>query len=1355
MQKIITESEIEQITLDILSDLGYEVIFGPDLSPHTPEAGMQGDIAPDLPTHAPKAGMQVSPERSNYSEVILINRLRRAIDTLNPDIPQETREEAIKLLLRNESPDLVVNNRRFHKMLVDGVDVEYRKDGRIIGDKVWLMDFNEPKNNEFLAINQFTVIENNHNRRPDIVLFVNGIPLAVIELKNPVDENATIMTAFNQFETYKSQIPSLFNYNEILIISDGFKAKAGTITSNREWFLPWKTIDGIEKASVGMPEIEVLIRGMLQKSIFVDLIQHFVVFEQERDSLLKKIAAYHQYHAVNAAIIATYRAMGLPQPSSPALLPGREGCQYRGGFNFSGLVKEVRELRTKQTSAEEILWALLRNRKFLGLKFRRQHQIGSYIVDFYCVEKFLIIELDGSIHNSTAQIKKDTKRDAYLQSLGNTVIRIKNEELFNNPEAVLSNIAKPSPCGRGKGEGNADKRIGVIWHTQGSGKSLSMVFYTGKLVLSMDNPTVVVITDRNDLDDQLFGTFSRCHQLIRQEPVQADSRDKLKKCLKVASGGVVFTTIQKFFPDIKGNKYPQLSDRRNIVVIADEAHRSQYDFIDGFARHMRDALPNASFIGFTGTPIETHDRNTRAVFGDEIDIYDIEQAVNDGATVRIFYESRLVKLELKEKEEITLDPDFEEVTEGEEIAKKEQLKSKWARMEAIVGSEKRIKQIAKDIMEHFQKRLDVIKGKAMIVCMSRRICIELHNEIIKLKPDWYHQDDNKGLIKVIMTGAASDPVEWQEHIRNKQRRREIGDRMKDAADFLKIVIVRDMWLTGFDVPCLHTMYLDKPMRGHGLMQAIARVNRVFLDKPGGLVVDYLGIAEELKKALAEYTESGGKGKPLFNQDEAVALMLEKYEIVSSLFYGFDYASFFRASVKDKMSMLVFAQEHILSQEDGKARCLKYVTELSKAFALAVPHRKALEIRDNVGFFQAVRASLAKFGDKGGKTEGELDSAIQQLISKAISSDEVVDIFQTAGLNKPDISILSDEFLAEVKNMPQKNLALEVLKKLLNDEIKVRSRKNLIQGRSFAEMLKKSIKKYNNKTIEAVKIIEELIELAKKMKEASTRGEKLGLTEDEIAFYDALEVNDSAVKILGDETLQTIARELVVTVRRNINIDWTLKESIQARLRVMVKRVLKKYGYPPNKAKKATQTVLEQATLLCKDWTEKQPSGFVEKVCDIIADEEIAEFEKYVTALPVYSLEAVATTFGKEEYVEQLGWMKTNISKKLNKDTFIARVVGKSMEPTISDGSYCVFRFEKGGSRNGLVVLVESRLVADPETNQKFTIKRYKSEKEMFDDGTWQHKKIILSPDNKEFKDIILENVSEDDFKIVAEFVCVV
>ena len=1194
MPKVITESEIEQVALDILSTLGYESILGPDIAP-------DGEC----------------PERSTYSEVILMDRLRRAIDVLNPDIPQEAKDEAVKLLLRSESPDLAVNNRRFHKMLVDGVNVEYRKDGRIAGDKVWLIDFSEPNNNKFLAVNQFTVIENNHNRRPDIVLFVNGLPLAVIELKNPADENATIRTAFNQFQTYKDQISSLFHYNEILIISDGLKAKSGTITSNWERFSPWKTIDGVEKAPPAVPQIEVLLRGMFKKSIFLDLIRHFIVFEQEQHALLKKVAAYHQYHAVNKAVESTRQAASL------------EG----------------------------------------------------------------------------------------------------------------------------------DRRCGVVWHTQGSGKSLSMVFYAGKLILSMDNPTIVVITDRNDLDDQLFGTFSRCNELVRQEPVQAESREKLKDYLKVASGGVVFTTIQKFFPDVKGDKYPLLSSRRNIVVIADEAHRSQYDFIDGFARHMRDALPKASFIGFTGTPIETHDKNTRAVFGDEIDIYDIEQAVIDGATVRIYYESRLVKLELKEAEKLTLDPDFEEVTEGEEISKKEQLKSKWARLEAVVGSKKRIRQIARDIIDHFEKRLDAIDGKAMIVCMSRRICIELNNEIIKLRPNWYHKDDDKGFIKVIMTGSATDPVKWQEHIRNKQRRRDIGDRIKDPKDPLKLVIVRDMWLTGFDVPCLHTMYLDKPMRGHGLMQAIARVNRVFKNKPGGLIVDYLGIAGELKKALVEYTESGGKGKPTFDQDEAIALMLEKYEILSTLFHGFDYSPFFTASTKDKMSMLTLAQEHILKQEDGKERCLKYVTQLSKAFALAVPHEKAIEIRDDIGFFQAVRACLAKFDGNGDKTEEELDSAIQQLISKAISSDEVIDIFETAGLDKPDISILSDEFLAEVKNMPQKNLALEVLKKLLHDEIKVRSKKNLIQGRSFAEMLEKTIRKYQNKTIEAVMVIEELIELARKMREASKRGEKLGLAEDEIAFYDALEVNDSAVKVLGDETLQTIARELVETVRRNISIDWTLKESIQAKLRVMVKRVLRKHGYPPDKQKKATQTILEQATLLCKDWTEKESPEVIEKdkesdfyLGNIIQDDEIAEFEKFVTVLPVYSLEAVATSFGKEEYVEQLGWIKTNISKKLNKNMFIAQVVGKSMEPTIPDGSYCVFRFEKGGSRNGLIVLVESRQVTDPETNQKFTIKRYSSEKESSEDGQWRHKKIILSPDNKDFNDIVLENVLGDDFRVVAEFI---
>jgi type I restriction enzyme R subunit len=1017
----ITESEIETAALEILTELGYKILYGPD-------------IAPD----------GTSPERKSYSDVVLVERLRAAVNAINPDIPAEAREEAIKKVLRSESQQLIINNQSFHKELVEGVDVEYRrKDGSIANDKVWLFDFKNLHNNEFLAVNQFTVIENNNNRRPDIILFINGLPLVVIELKNPADENATLWTALNQLETYKNQIPALFPYNEIMVISDGIEARSGTITSNKERFMPWKTIEGKEIAPSAMPQLEVLFQGMLDKKILLDLIRHFIVFEQERKDTHKKLAAYHQYHAVNKALETTFRA------SSP----------------------------------------------------------------------------------------------------------------------------------------QGDKRCGVIWHTQGSGKSLTMAFYTGKLVLTLDNPTIVVLTDRNDLDDQLFGTFSRCHELLRQKPVQATSRDQLKQLLRVASGGIVFTTIQKFFPEEKGDRYPLLSERRNIIVIADEAHRSQYDFIDGFAKHMRDALPNASFIGFTGTPIEKSDRSTPAVFGNYIDIYDIEQAVEDGATVRIYYESRLAKLELKQDERPRIDPEFEEVTEGEEVEKKEKLKSKWARLEAIVGSEKRIKLIAKDIVDHFESRLEVLDGKAMIVCMSRRICIELHNEIVKLRPQWYQKDDDKGILKVIMTGSASDDVTWQEHIRTKLRRKALGERMKDPADPFKIAIVRDMWLTGFDAPSLHTMYVDKPMRSHGLMQTIARVNRVFKDKPGGLVVDYLGIADELKKALSEYTESGGRGKTTLDKEEAVALMLEKYEMTAALFHGFDYTKFFTASPREKMSLIPAAMDFIIKQENGKERYLECVTRLSQAFALAVPHEEALEIRDEVGFFQAVRSGLAKTTVTAGKTQEELDSAIRQIISRAIVSDQVIDIFDSVGLKKPDISILSDEFLADVKKMPHKNLAFELLRKLLNDEIKTRSKKNLIQGKSFADMLEKAIKRYQNKSIETAQVIEELIELAKEMREARLRGEKLNLTEEELAFYDALEVNNSAVKVLGDEKLTIIARELVDTVHKNVTIDWTLKDSVQAKLRVMVKRILKKYGYPPDKQKKATDTVLEQAALLCRDWVE--------------------------------------------------------------------------------------------------------------------------------------------------------------------------
>lgn len=1019
----ITESVVEEAALDWFKGLGYQYLPGPD-------------IACD----------GTRPERASYADVILSGRLRMALRALNPHIPAEALEDAFKKVLRSENPSLILNNRHFHRMLADGIDVEYRnKEGRVVGDKVWLVDFSDPERNDWLAVNQFTVVEGQRTRRPDIVAFVNGLPLAVIELKNPADENATIKGAFNQFETYKSDIPSLFQYNELLVISDGTEARAGTVSSGWEWFLPWRTIDARNIAPKGTPELEVLIKGMFDGQRFLDIIRHFILFEVDETKVIKKVAAYHQYHAVNAAVEATLKAT--------------------------------------------------------------------------------------------------------------------------------------SPSG--------DKRVGVVWHTQGAGKSLTMVFYAGKIILQpeMENPTLVLLTDRNDLDNQLFDNFVVAQDLLRQKPIQAETREHLRELLKVASGGIIFTTIQKFLPE-NGERFPLLSNRRNIVVIADEAHRSQYDFIGGLARNMRDALPNASFIGFTGTPIEKADRSTPAVFGNYISIYDIQQAVVDGATVRIFYESRLAKLELKEEEIPHIDPEFEEVTEGEEETVRQRLKTKWARLEAMVGTEKRIGLIAKDIIDHFDQRLQVMDGKGMIVCMSRRICVDLYGAIIKLRPSWHSDDDSKGFIKVIMTGSASDPPSYQPHVRNKDRREFIKKRMKDPADPLKLVIVRDMWLTGFDAPCLHTMYIDKPMRGHGLIQAISRVNRVFKDKPGGLVVDYLGIADELKKALAEYTE-GSRGETGIPQEEAVAIMLEKYEVVSAMFHGFDYSRFFTGTPAERISIIPATIEHILVQPSGKERLLQVVTELSRAFALAVPHEKALEIKDEVGFFQAVRSAIAKNTRLPGKTQEELDSAIRQIVSKAIASNEVIDIFSAAGLKKPDISILSDEFLAEVQKMPHRNLALELLHKLLSDEIRSRSRKNLIQSRSFAEMLEKTIRRYQNRTIEATQVILELIELARQMRDARSRGEKLGLNEDEEAFYDALEVNDSAVKVLGDEVLKTLARQLVETVRRNATIDWTVRESARAKLRTMVRRLLRKYGYPPDKQEKATLTVLEQAELLGRDWVGSQ------------------------------------------------------------------------------------------------------------------------------------------------------------------------
>jgi type I restriction enzyme R subunit len=1020
----ISELAVEDAALSWFEGLGYDILHGPDIAPQEPAA-----------------------ERSDYAEVVLEGRLRSALSRLNPKVPEPALDEAARKVMRTETLNLVENNRRFHKLLTDGVDVEFRRpDGSIAGDKVWLFDFEQPERNTWLAVNQFTVIENKRNRRADLVVFVNGLPLAVIELKNPGDENATTRGAFNQLQTYKKDIPSLFTMNEVLVASDGLEARAGTLTADWERFMPWRTIEGLDVAPRGTPELEVLLKGIFAKERFLDLVRHFVVFEDDGKSITKKLAGYHQFHAVNKAVGCTVRA------ASP---------------------KE-------------------------------------------------------------------------------------------------------------------DKQVGVIWHTQGSGKSLTMAFYAGKIIAhqAMANPTLVVLTDRNDLDNQLFGTFSLCKDLIRQTPVQAEDREEIRELLKVASGGVVFTTIQKFLPEEKKGKYPRLSDRRNIVVIADEAHRSQYDFIDGFARHMRDALPNASFIGFTGTPIELSDKNTQAVFGDYIDVYDIQRAVEDGATVRIYYEGRLAKIELDEAEKPKLDEEFEEVTEGEETQKKEKLKTKWARLEALVGADKRVKLVARDIVDHFEQRLAALDGKAMIVGMSRRICVDLYDKIIKLRPDWHDDDDAKGVIKVVMTGSASDPTNWQQHIRNKKDREELAKRFKDPADPLKLVIVRDMWLTGFDAPCLHTMYADKPMRGHGLMQAIARVNRVFKDKPGGLIVDYLGLADQLKKVLASYTE-GDRRAAGIDKAEAVALMLEKYEIVADMLHGFDYSRIFSDNPADRLGVISATMEYLLEEDrkagETKTRFINEVALLSKAFALAVPADEALEIRDEVGFFQAVRAGLVKYTPTGAKSAEDLDQAIRQLVSKAIASDRVIDIFADAGLSKPEISILSDEFLAEVRGLPHRNLALELLRKLINDEIKSRSRRNVVEARSFTEMLERTIAAYQNRSIETAQVIAQLIELAKEMREAHRRGEKLGLTDDELAFYDALEVNDSAVKVLGDETLRTIARELVEAVRKNVTIDWSVKESARAKMRTIVRRLLRKHGYPPDKQEKATQTVLEQAELLCRNW----------------------------------------------------------------------------------------------------------------------------------------------------------------------------
>ena len=975
----------------------------------------------------------------------------------------------MRRLTHPEGPTLEARNRSFHRMLVDGVTVEHRaEDGSIRGAQVRILDFDNPANNGFLAVNQFTVTENRNTRRPDIVLFVNGLPLGVIELKNPADEDATIWTAWQQLQTYTAELPSLFSMNEALMVSDGFQARIGALNAGREWFKPWRTIAGETLADPHMTELQVMLEGVCDPARFLALVRDFIVFDDDGSGkLVKKMAGYHQFHAVRVAVDETLRAAELQRERA-------------------GRIAEV------------------------GWRYE---------------------------------------------------------------------------AGRKPGGAPGDRRIGVVWHTQGSGKSLTMAFYAGAIVReqAMENPTIVVLTDRNDLDDQLFGTFSRCQDLLRQPPVQAESRADLRNKLSVEAGGVVFTTIQKFFPEERGDTHPTLSDPPQ--------HR-------GYRRrgpsqpvrlHRRLRPPHAGRLAqgiLRRLHWHTHRASGRQHAGGVRGLHQHlrHPALCGGrATVPIYYESRLARLALDEGEKPNIDPDFEEATEGEEVERRERLKTRWAQLEAVVGTEKRLSIVAQDIVDHFEQRLEAMDGKAMVVCMSRRICVDLYWELVRLRPGWHDEDDARGAIKVVMTGSASDPPEWQQHIRSKAWREALAHRFRDPADPMKIVLVRDMWLTGFDAPSLHTMYVDKPMRGHGLMQAIARVNRVFKDKPGGLVVDYLGLAHELRQALATYTESGGRGQTALDQEAAVAVMLEKYEVCCALFHGFDWSTWTMGGPQERLGLLPTAQEHILAQENGRERCMSAVLELSQAFALAVPHEEALRIRDDVGFFQLVRSALSKRAEGETRPEEDLDLAIRQIISRAVAPEGVMDIFAAAGLDKPDISVLSDEFLAEVQGMPHRNLAVELLQKLLRGEVSSRRRKNVVQARSFAEMLEQTLRRYQNRAIETAQVIEELIQLAKDMREAGARGERLGLSEDELAFYDALETNDSAVHVMGDEVLRNIARELVETVRKNVTIDWAMRENVRAQLRVLVRRILRKHGYPPDKQEKAMHTVLEQAEVLSEGW----------------------------------------------------------------------------------------------------------------------------------------------------------------------------
>lgn len=1026
-----TEDQLEQETLGWLQEVGYSVLNGPEIA-------FDG----------------AKPERADYRQTMLPFRLREAINRLNPSIPTSAREDAFKQVQDLGIPVLLSANRHFHKFLVNGIPVQYQKDGETRGDFVRLVDWHSPEKNEWLAVNQFTIKGPRHTRRPDIILFVNGLPLVLLELKNPADENADIWKAYDQIQTYKEQIPDVFQYNEVLVISDGTEALLGSLSADAERFMAWRTIDGQTLDPLGQfQELQTLVRGLLAPEYLLDYLRYFVLFEDD-GKLVKKIAGYHQFHAVRAAIEQVVQA-------------SRPGGTHKGG---------------------------------------------------------------------------------------------------------------------------------VVWHTQGSGKSITMTCFAARVMqeAAMENPTVVVITDRNDLDGQLFGVFSLSQDLLREQPVQANTRQDLRaKLSNRPSGGIVFATIQKFMLGEDEDTFPALSDRSNIVVIADEAHRTQYGFDaklkgkpgeeryqSGYAQHLRDALPNATFVAFTGTPVSSEDRDTRAVFGDYIHVYDMQQAQEDGATVAIYYESRLAKLKLKEDDLPQIDAEVDELAEDEEDSAQAKLKSRWAALEKVVGAEPRVAQIAADLVDHFEERNKAMPGKAMVVAMSRDICVHLYNEIIKLRPDWHSEDPEKGAIKIVMTGSASDKALLRPHIYDGKTKKRLEKRFKDPSEELKLVIVRDMWLTGFDAPCVHTLYVDKPMKGHNLMQAIARVNRVFKDKQGGLVVDYIGIGNELKAAMKEYTGSKGRGQIKVDANEAYSVLAEKLDILRGMLHGFDYSNFLTAGHK----ALAGAANHVLGIKDGKKRFADTAVAMSKAFTLCCTLDEAKEIREEVAFMQGVKVLLTKRDITAQrKTDEQRDLAIRQIISSAVVSDSVVDIFDAVGLDKPNIGLLDDDFLAQVKNLPERNLAVELLERLLQGEIKSRFKSNVVQEKKFSDLLTNVIQRYQNRAIETAQVMEELIEMAKKFREASTRGEHLGLTDDEVKFYDALANNESAVRELNDEVLKKIAHELTENLRQNIKVDWAERESVRASLRLMVRRILRKYKYPPDQQDGAVELVLQQVQALGEEW----------------------------------------------------------------------------------------------------------------------------------------------------------------------------